>query len=111
MLFALPAAIIATFMDWVLAAKVAYSSPIPLTIPRTSAAIAPAFVPRDTLGAPDAIQVADRFRLLCNLTSAVERSLESRRGQLRGAESPALANQARKTRSDRQKEERRQRRL
>jgi transposase len=32
-----------------------------------------------TRGAPQAVQVADRFHLLCNLTSAVERVLERKR--------------------------------
>ena len=32
--------------------------------------------------APQAIQVSDRFNLLCNLTSAVERVLETRRSEL-----------------------------
>lgn len=77
-----------------------------------------------TKGAPEAVQVADRFHLLCNLTSAVERSLESKREQLRSAvnveiednnsapaEAPATAEHDRQTRSGRRKEERRQRRL
>lgn len=33
-------------------------------------------------GAPEATQVADRFHLLCNLTSAVERVLETKRSEL-----------------------------
>lgn len=72
-------------------------------------------------GAPEAVQVADRFHLLCNLTSAVERSLESKRVQLRTAvngetenDNPAGTEPATsdgKTQSERRKEERRQRRL
>jgi len=34
------------------------------------------------IGAPQAVQVADRFHLLCNLTSAVERVLEQKRNAL-----------------------------
>ncbi len=37
-------------------------------------------------GAPDATQVADRFHLLCNLTAAVERVLETRRSDLSKAD-------------------------
>jgi hypothetical protein len=33
-------------------------------------------------GAPEAVQVADRFHLLCNLTSAAERALEGKRKEL-----------------------------
>jgi transposase len=33
-------------------------------------------------GAPEATQVADRFHILCNLTSAVERVLETKRAEL-----------------------------
>jgi len=33
-------------------------------------------------GAPEATQVADRFHLLCNLTSAIERVLETKRSEL-----------------------------
>jgi transposase len=36
-----------------------------------------------TRGAPQAVQVADRCHLLCNLTSAVERVLEQKRSALR----------------------------
>jgi transposase len=77
-----------------------------------------------TKGAPEAVQVADRFHLLCNLTSAVERSLESRRAQLRsvaeaeiagstaGPAAPSgIAEQHGKPRSEQRKQERRQRRL
>lgn len=39
-------------------------------------------------GAPDAVQVADRFHLLCNLTSAVERVLERQRTALSKATEP-----------------------
>lgn len=38
-----------------------------------------------TRGAPQAVQVADRFHLLCNLTSAVERVLEQKRTALANA--------------------------
>ena len=41
-----------------------------------------------TRGAPQAIQVADRFHLLCNLTSAVERVLGQRRALLAKAIAP-----------------------
>ena len=78
-----------------------------------------------TRGAPQAIQVADRFNLLCNLTSAVERVLEQQRPALAKAivavipeipspeptplqeDSPPKA----KTRSAQEREDRRQRRV
>lgn len=72
-------------------------------------------------GAPEAVQVADRFHLLCNLTSVVQRSLEPRRALL-----STIANEASKpapttppapllplpkTRYQQRKDERRERRL
>jgi transposase len=75
-----------------------------------------------TKGAPDATQVADRFHLVCNLTSAVERCLEPKRAQLRTiadvVAKPVLPESAttqqpsaHRTRAQQLKEERRQRRL
>jgi transposase len=43
-------------------------------------------------GAPHAVQVADRFHLLCNLTSAVERVLEQKRTALAKAIVSAVAD-------------------
>jgi transposase len=43
-------------------------------------------------GAPQAVQVADRFHLLCNLTSAVERVLEQKRTALAKDIVPAVAD-------------------
>ncbi len=71
-------------------------------------------------GAPQAVQVADRFHLLCNLTSAVERVLEQKRTALATAIVPAAPdglpiqtdNPPRdKTRAEKVREGRRQHRL
>ena len=72
-------------------------------------------------GAPEAVQVADRFHLLCNLTSAVQRSLEPRRALLRTIASEASRPTPTtpsapqlplpKTRYQQRKDERRERRL
>ena len=47
-----------------------------------------------TEGAPTAIQVADRFHLLCNLRDALERVLDSNRSKLLGIELPREARVA-----------------
>ena len=72
-------------------------------------------------GAPEAIQVADRFPLLCNLTSAVERVLDQKRSDLAKAvpspspepppSPPEDSGSAGKTKSEQSSQERRQRRL
>ena len=73
-----------------------------------------------TCGAPEAVQVADRFHLLCNLTSAVERVLEQKRTALAKAVVPATAEPSppssdsvpkAKSRSEQDREDRRQRRV
>jgi transposase len=71
-------------------------------------------------GAPEAVQVADRFHLLCNLTSAVQRSLEPQRALLRtiaseGSPAPTMPPAPElplpKTRSQQRKDEHRAHRL
>ncbi len=47
-----------------------------------------------TRGAPQAIQVADRFHLLCNMTAAVQRVLEQKRTALAKAIVPAVPEPA-----------------
>jgi transposase len=71
-------------------------------------------------GAPEAAQVADRFHLICNLTAAVERVLNTKRGDLAKAvpsataePSPPAPDSTRpaKTRSEQLRDDSRQRRL
>jgi transposase len=73
-----------------------------------------------TRGAPQAVQVADRFHLLCNLTSAVERVLEQKHTALAKAIVPAMAEPSppsaasvpkAKSRPGQDREDRRQRRV
>jgi len=73
-----------------------------------------------TRGAPQAVQVADRFHLLCNLTSAVERVLEQQRTALAKAIMPVMAEPTplpaesapnAKTKPEQDREDRRQRRV
>src|SRR5580658_1960284 len=73
-----------------------------------------------TRGAPQAVQVADRFHLLCNLTSAVERVLEQKRTALAKAIVPVMAEPSppsadsvpkAKSRHEQDREDRRQRRV
>jgi transposase len=46
-------------------------------------------------GAPEATQVADRFHLLCNLTSAIERVLETKRSELcKACEPPEIKTES-----------------
>jgi len=70
-----------------------------------------------TRGAPQAVQVADRFHLLCNLTSAVQRVLEQKRTALAKAivseiaepcPLPAEGTPAAKTKPEQVSEQRRQ---
>jgi transposase len=73
-----------------------------------------------TYGAPEAVQVADRFHLLCNLTSAVERVLEQKHTALAKAIVPVMAEPSppsadavpkAKSRPEQDREDRRQRRV
>lgn len=73
-----------------------------------------------TRGAPHAVQVADRFHLICNLTSAVQRVLEQQRSALAKAvpvaqaeptPAPADSDAGVKTRYQQLSDDRRQRRL
>jgi transposase len=50
-----------------------------------------------TEGAPHAIQVADRFHILCNLRDAMERVLDSNRGKLGGISLPLQPSQLNET--------------
>jgi transposase len=71
-----------------------------------------------TRGAPQAIQIADRFHLLCNLTSAVERVLEQKRAALAEAVLPLVPDPPQpetllitQTRAEQMHAERRQKRM